>query len=154
MTQDFGQAPRYHLYVIALRAPHCLTLGIVSLLAAGTWVARPAPQIAAAPNISAPPPPEQLSMRWQHLEPSCDPDAFTSVVIRGQFTSTEHQHEGFAISFAGSEGYYTAMTDHRGYFEVRMPREDFDGDFCKLPRFYKDFTDAQMTLSYSIDIER
>ena len=154
MTRDFGQAARYHALVIALRAPTCLSLGIAALFATGIWLAQPTPQAASAPNISAPPPPEQLGMRWQHQERTCDLDDVTSVVIRGQFASHEALEEGFTISFAGSSGQYTAMTDRRGYFEVRIPREDFDGDLCDLPHHYCAFTDQQLSLSYSIDLER
>jgi len=155
VTRDFGQAARYHGSVIALRVPTCLSLGIASLLTAGIWLAVPTPQAASAPNISPPTPPEQLSMHWQHQEPAvCDLDEVTSVVIRGQFTSHERLQEGFTISFAGSSGQYTAMTDTRGYFEVHMPREDFDGDLCELPLHYGRFTDKQLSLTYTIDLER
>ena len=90
-------------------------------------------------------------MRWQSDSASCDPDAITAVVIRGQFTASVPQ--SFAISFGGANGHYTAITDDRGYFEVRIPREDFDGDVCRLPLSSKDFSDDQMKLQYRIDVE-
>jgi hypothetical protein len=96
---------------------------------------------------------ESLGMRWQHEEHDCGLATITSIVIRGQFTSHEPS-EGFALSFAGSEGRYTTMTDPRGYFEVRIPREDFAGDPCELPRHHRHFTDPQLTLTYTIDVER
>ena len=65
----------------------------------------------------------------------------------------EHAQEGFAISFAGSVGRYTAMTDPRGYFEVRIPRDDFEGDICALRLSHQAFSDDQMTLKYHIDLE-
>ena len=153
MTRDFGQAASYHGLVIAVRAPQYRSLGIVTVLAAAAWVARPSPRPTSAPSIEAPTQPESLGMRWQHEEPVCDRDDVTSVVIRGQFTSPDH-HEGFSISFAGSIGRYTAMTDPRGYFEVHIPREDFEGDLCDLPLSFRQFSDEQMTLKYQIDIER
>ena len=153
MTRDFGEAARYHDPVIAAVAPYRLSLGIATVLAAAAWVARPAPPPIGAPNVETPDPVESLGMRWQHEEPMCDRDEVASVVIRGQFTSPDH-HEGFSISFAGSDGRYTAMTDARGYFEVRIPREDFEGDPCELPLHYRRFADEQLTLQYSIAIER
>jgi hypothetical protein len=140
--------------VIALRVPQYFSLGIATTLAAAAWIARPAPQPPSAPAVSTQPPVEQLDMRWQQEEPACDRADVTSIVIRGQFTSHEPIQEGFTISFAGSTGRYTAMTDRRGYFEVRIPREDFEGDPCELPLRYRHFTDEQMALQYSIDIER
>jgi hypothetical protein len=153
VTRDFGQAARYHYLVIAAVAPHRLVLGIATVLAAAAWLATPTPPAISAPNVEAPTPVESLGMRWQHEEPVCDRDDVTSIVIRGQFTSPDH-HQGFSISFAGSAGRYTAMTDPRGYFEVRIPREDFEGDLCELPLDYRHFSDEQMTLEYRIDIER
>lgn len=87
-------------------------------------------------------------------EPACDPNAISAVVIRGQFTSRQRAKDGYAISFSGTSGHYTAMTDSRGYFEVRIPRDDFEGDVCQLPLSHSDFSDAQMTLKYRIDVER
>ena len=92
-------------------------------------------------------------MRWQQDEPDCSIDDISSIVIRGQFTSREQTNEGFTISFAGSTGRYTAMTDPTGYFEVRIPSEDFEGDPCELPLNHRHFTDETMTLQYSIDVE-
>jgi len=91
-------------------------------------------------------------MSWKSEAPVCDPEAVTAIVIRGQFSAAEPQ--SFAISFGSTHGRYTAMTDRRGYFEVRIPREDFDGDVCQLPLTSKDFSDDQMTLRYRIDLEQ
>ena len=91
-------------------------------------------------------------MSWKSEAPVCDPEGITAIVIRGQFTAREPQ--SFAISFGATQGHYTAMTDPRGYFEVRIPREDFDGDVCQLPLTSKDFSDDQMTLKYRIELER
>jgi len=136
----------------------CLSLGIATTLAAATWLARPTPAPASAPAVEDPTPDDaiekQLPPQVARLHATCNPAEVTSVVIRGQFTSRAHQKEGFAISFAGSSGRYTAMTDRRGYFEVRIPREDFEGDVCNLPLRNNDFSDEQMTLKYTIDVER
>lgn len=154
MTRDFGQATRYHGTVIALRVHSCLSLGIASVLTSGVFLLRPTPQGPSAPALPVATPREPLAMHWESVAPACDPAAVTAVVIRGQFTSRRHLDEGFAISFAGTEGRYTAMTDRRGYFEVRIPREDFGGDVCALPLAKSDFSDEQMTLEYRIDVER
>lgn len=152
MTQDFGQAARYHQAVIALRVPSCLSLGIATVLTSGLFLL-PAPPPPSSPHVPITTPREPLPTQWESAAPACDPAAVTAVVIRGQFTSRRHLDEGFAISFAGAQGRYTAMTDRRGYFEVRIPREDFDGDVCALPLAKRDFADEQMTLEYRIDVE-
>lgn len=140
--------------MIALRAPQYLTLGIASTLTAGIWLIQPAPTRPGAPAIAVAPATEPIEIRSQSTEKACDTEDASAIVIRGQFTSHQRRGEGFAISFAGSAGQYTAMTDPRGYFEVHIPREDFDGDLCNLPLSYRDFSDEQMTLRYRIDVER
>lgn len=152
MTRDFGQAPRYNLWVIAARAPQYLSLGIATVVTAGVGLVRQAPP-PSAPALEIAPPREPIAIRSQSTESACNPDAISAVVVRGQFTARERVDEGFAISFAGAAGRYTAITDPRGYFEVRIPREDFDGDPCHLPLDYRDFSDAQMTLRYRIEVE-
>lgn len=139
--------------MIAARAPQYLSLGTATLLAAGLALARSAPA-PSAPALEMEPPREPVGIRTQSTEPACNPDAISAVVVRGQFTARERFDDGFAISFAGAASRYTAITDPRGYFEVRIPREDFDGDPCHLPLTYRDFSDAQMTLRYRIEIER
>jgi hypothetical protein len=154
VTRDFGQAARYARLVIALRTPVCFSLGIVTAATAGLAAALPTPPVPGGPELPTATPEEPLEMRWQSHAPACDRDAITAIVIRGQFTSRERSHEGFAISFAGSSGRYTAITDARGYFEVHVPREDFEGDPCDLSLTYREFHDEQMTLRYRIDLDR
>jgi hypothetical protein len=151
VTRDFGQAARYHDSVIALRVPFLVSLAIAAT-ATSAVIAWPDAAGASAPELPTATPPEPLEMRWQSRAPACDPEGITAIVIRGQFSAAEPQ--SFAISFGGAQGYYTAMTDKRGYFEVRIPREDFDGDICQLPLTSKAFSDEQMTLQYRIAIER
>lgn len=153
MTQDFGQAARYHHRVIALRVPLYLDLGIVTTLIAASWLLQPASPVHSGPDIAVEPAAEPLEIRSQSTEATCDADAITSIVIRGQFTSREHINEGFAISFAGTEGRYTTFTDRRGYFEVRIPREDYVGDLCKVPSESLTFSDTQMNLRYRLAFE-
>jgi hypothetical protein len=140
--------------VIALRAPFVVSLAIATAAtAAAAVVAVDAAAVTpSAPGLPTMAPPEPLEMRWQLRAPACDPHGIAAIVIRGQFSAALPQ--SFAISFGGAQGHYTAMTDQRGYFEVRIPREDFDGDICQLPISSKEFSDAQMTLTYRIDIER
>ncbi|HEY5946415.1 MAG TPA: hypothetical protein VIV40_13020, partial [Kofleriaceae bacterium] len=95
----------------------------------------------------------QLDIRSHSIEHTCDADNVVAIVIRGQFTSHERLHEGFAISFAGTEGRYTAFTDRRGYFEVRIPHDDFVVDLCELPSDARSFSDESMTLRYRLDFE-
>jgi hypothetical protein len=141
--------------VIALRAPLYLELGIATALLTGAYLAQSSPPQPSAPALAVADTAddESLDIRTQSTERSCDADAISTLVIRGQFTSLDHQHEGFAISFAGTNGRYTAFTDQRGYFEVRIPRDDFAGDLCELPPSARSFRDDQMTLSYRIDFE-
>lgn len=153
MTRDFGQDARYHHRVIALRAPLYLDLGIVTTLIAASWLLQPPAPTSSGPDIAVEPAAEPLEIRSQSTGASCDADAITSIVIRGQFTSREHINEGFAISFAGTEGRYTTFTDPRGYFEVRIPREDYVGDLCKLPSDSLTFSDTQMNLRYRLAFE-
>jgi hypothetical protein len=139
--------------VIALRASLGLDLGIATILAAGLFLMQPGPENPSAPALAVEPATEPLDIRTRSTEYSCDADDVTAIVIRGQFTSHEHTNEGFAISFAGTVGRYTAFTDQRGYFEVRIPREDFVGDLCKLPARAQTFSDTQMNLEYRLDFE-
>jgi hypothetical protein len=153
VTRDFGQAKRYHYVVIAFRASLCLELGIATILTAGLSLMPPATERASAPALAIEPQAEPLQIRSQSTERACDADHITQLVIRGQFTSHMPSHEGFAISFAGTVGRYTAFTDPRGYFEVRIPREDFVADLCKLSAKSTTFSDPQMNLEYRLDFE-
>jgi hypothetical protein len=140
--------------VIALRVPLCLSLGIATALTTGAYLAQSSPQPSApALAVAADDDVDPLDIRIQSTERTCDADAISAIVIRGQFTSLGHDHEGFAISFAGTNGRYTAFTDPRGYFEVRIPRDDFGGNLCELPPSARSFRDDQMTLSYRLDFE-
>ena len=143
---------RYHQQVIALRAPLCLDLGIVTALTAGLLLIAPstAPRVAkctraSAPALSVTPPEEPLEIRSQTR--TCDLDGVGEIVIRGQFTS-HRAKDSFAITF----GRYSAFTDPRGYFEVRIPRDEYAGDLCQLPSRW-DFRDDQMTLEYHLALE-
>lgn len=145
--------PRYHVLVIAVRAPLAWSLGIVTALGAGVLLMRPATPAPSAPAIDLPVTtrtPVRIQ-QTQHEPQPCMPSRITAVVIRGQFTAKDT--ESFAISFSGAQGQYTAMTDKRGYFEVRIPRDDFEGDLCDLPITDRDFSDDQMRLEYRIDVE-
>ena len=138
--------------MIALRAPLYLAPGIATALTGALFALRPAPLGPSAPELAVEPPSETTEIRSQSTQPACDDEDVSSIVIRGQFTAA-HPDEGFAISFAGTTGQYTAMTDKRGYFEVRIPRDDFMVDLCALPKTWKQFSDEQLTLAYRIDFE-
>jgi hypothetical protein len=145
--------------VIALRVPLYSSLGIATLVTSGLLLLPPAPHVPSARPLDVPELDATectgtlIEVPRESEQPACDPNAISAVVIRGQFTSHQGANEGFAISFPGPIGHYTAMTDPRGYFEVRIPREDFDGDVCQLPPSH-DFSDEHMTLKYRIDVER
>jgi hypothetical protein len=139
--------------VIALRASLCLELGIATTLVAGLSLIQPAQEPPSAPALAVEAPIDPLEIRSQSTERACDADDVTAIVIRGQFTARTPSHEGFAISFAGTAGRYTAFTDQRGYFEVRIPREDFVVDLCNLPAKSQTFSDPQMNLEYRLDFE-
>jgi hypothetical protein len=123
------------------------------MLGAGLSLSRPASENPTSPALAVEPATETLDIRSQSTEHTCDANDVTSIVIRGQFTSRTDPSEGFAISFAGTAGRYTAFTDRRGYFEVRIPREDFVGDLCTLPSKSLSFSDEQMNLKYRLDFE-
>jgi hypothetical protein len=89
---------------------------------------------------------EPLDMRL-----SCNDDDITTVIVHGQFTSLAPM-DHFAIQLPTKIGTLAAITDSRGYFEMRIPRENVANNLCALDRWHS-FSDEQMTLHYFITFE-
>jgi len=134
--------------VFALRAPLCLELGIAFLLTAGVAAAlvprsEPAPvPIMPEPTVDEP------ALVVDPIEPACT--GVKNVVIRGWLTA---QDPAFSIQFPGKHFHYSAISN-AGYFEVRIPADDFDGDVCALTSELDTFADDQMTVRFRVDLER
>lgn len=95
---------------------------------------------------------EELALEPLILHRACDTDGITTVIVHGQFTSHETTNHSFAIQLPGKAGSFAAITDARGYFEMRIPRESFADDLCALDTWHS-FSDEQMTLRYFLDFE-
>lgn len=104
------------------------------------------------PLAEPPPPVEELALEPLILHRACDADGITTVIVHGQFTSHETTNHSFAIQLPGKAGSFAAITDARGYFEMRIPRESFADDLCALDTWHS-FSDEQMTLRYFLDFE-
>jgi len=133
--------------------PQHLSLGIATVLTAGIWLTQPTSAGLSAPELAVAPSNEPVEIRTQSTARACDSETISGIVIRGQFTSFERLDEGFTISFAGTVGRYTTMTDAHGYFEVHIPRDDFNADLCQLVSDWKSFSDADMALKYRLELE-
>jgi hypothetical protein len=136
-------------------------LGIVTALTAGLAVsvlARPAGYPAGSPQLEEPPAADEPPIEPAALGPPCDADGITTIVVRGQFMArdgwraTSAATDQFAIQLPGKGGSYSAITDSRGYFEMRIPREDFTDDLCQLDE-WNTFSDDQITLHYFVSFE-
>jgi hypothetical protein len=129
--------------VFAVRAPSYLQLGIVVALAGGTIALTPRPLAAPSP-VMPEPTAEELSVGAQLVAPhirACE--LATSVVVRGY--SADHV---FSIQLFGKHHRYSAISN-AGYFEMRIPADDFDGDLCMIPNT---FADDQTTFRFSLDL--
>ncbi|HUS33377.1 MAG TPA: hypothetical protein VMZ53_32970 [Kofleriaceae bacterium] len=146
----------------ALRVPTLGALGLVTVLTGGlaaTKLVRHCPHAAGSPELVEPPAADEPTIETQArlhdpVELSgCEAPHIRNVVLRGQFIA--HRTEvvdHFAIQLPGRTGSYSAITDSRGYFEMRIPREDFEGDLCNLD-WWHSFSDESMTLQYIVDFE-
>lgn len=112
----------------------------------------PADDASLLPLAEPPPPMEELAIEPLSLQRACDADSITTVVVHGLFTSHETTNHSFAIQLPGKAGSFAAITDARGYFEMRIPRESFADDLCALDTWHN-FSDEQMTLRYFLDFE-
>ena len=133
--------------MFALRTPLYLELGIAFALTAGAIALAPRHEpesVPVMPETSCDIPPLVVAP----IEPSCV--GVKNVVIRGWLTA---QDPSFSIQFPGKHFHYSAISN-AGYFEVRIPADDFDGDICSLRTELDTFTDDQMTVRFRVDLER
>jgi len=145
--------------VTALRVPTLGALSLVTLLTgalAGAKVARHCPH-AGSPELAEPPAADEPSLETRHelrdpVTTGCEAPNIRNVVLRGQFIAHRSVVDHFAIQLPGKSGSYSAITDARGYFEMRIPREDFADDLCTLD-WWHSFSDESMTLQYIVDFE-
>ena len=82
---------------------------------------------------------------------SCNDADITTVIVHGQFTSLVPM-DHFSIQLPTKMGTLAAITDARGYFEMRIPRDNVANDLCALDRWHS-FRDDQMSLRYFITFE-
>jgi len=135
-------------------------LGIVTALTAGlavTTLVRPPAHPAGSPQLEEPPAADEPPIEPNALGRPCDAEGITTIVVRGQFMARDGSRansatDQFAIQLPGKGGSYSAITDSRGYFEMRIPREDFADDLCDLDE-WNSFSDDQMTLHYFVAFE-
>lgn len=146
--------------VTAIRLHGLFDLGIVTALTAGlavTALMQPPARPAGSPQLAEPPAADEPPIEPHALARPCDAEGITTIVVRGQFMGRDGQPhpavlDQFAIQLPGKAGSYAAITDSRGYFEMRIPREDFTDDLCALSEWYT-FSDDQMTLHYFVELE-
>jgi hypothetical protein len=128
----------------AVRAPSYLQLGIVVALTGGTIAIMP-PPLTGPPPVMPEPAAEEPSVGAQLVAPrtrACE--VATTIVVRGYSLD-----DSFSIQLAGKRHRYSAISND-GYFELRIPVDDFDGDVCTIP---STFGDDQTTLRFSLDLE-
>jgi hypothetical protein len=147
--------------VTALRVPTVGVLGLITLLtgglAASKLLTHRCPHAAGSPELAEPPPADEPAIETQPrlrdpIEAACEAPDIRNVVLRGQFIAHRPAVDHFAIQLPGKSGNYSAITDARGYFEMRIPREDFAEDLCNLD-WWHSFSDESMTLQYIVDFE-
>lgn len=126
-----------------------------TLLVAGTALTRPQPCASAdLPSLlplAEPPTTEEPAIEPLDLRLACNDSDITTVIVHGQFTSIAPM-DHFSIQLPTKIGTLAAITDSRGYFEMRIPRENVTNDLCALDRWHS-FSDEQMTLHYFITFE-
>lgn len=123
---------------------------------AGNALTRPATTTAPADlasllPLAEPPTTEEPAIEPLDLRLSCNDDDITTVIVHGQFTSLAPM-DHFSIQLPTKMGTLAAITDSRGYFEMRIPRENVANNLCALDRWHS-FSDEQMTLHYFITFE-
>lgn len=142
----------------AIRVQSVGALSLVALLTGGLSVAtlvRHSPH-AGSPELAEPPAddpaPQALQTARDPGAMDCESPNIKNVVLRGQFIAHTSVVDHFAIQLPGKSGSYSAITNSRGYFEMRIPREDFADDLCNLD-WWHSFSDESMTLQYIVDFE-
>jgi hypothetical protein len=145
--------------VTALRVPTVGALCLITALTAGLAARKLTASCphAGSPELAEPPPADEPAIETQPrlhdpVMAACEAPNIRNVVLRGQFIAHRPAIDHFAIQLPGKSGSYSAITDARGYFEMRIPREDFAGDLCNLD-WWHSFSDESMTLQYIVDFE-
>ena len=142
----------------AFRVPTLGALALVTVLTGGLAIAKLArhcPHAAGSPELAEPPAGDEPKIETQpvlHDQTGCEAPNVRNVVLRGQFIAHQTEVDHFAIQLPGKSGSYSAVTDARGYFEMRIPAQDFEGDLCSLD-WWHSFSDDSMTLQYIVDFE-
>jgi hypothetical protein len=126
-----------------------------TLLVAGTAMTLPqTTEPADLPSLlplAEPPATEEPAIEPLDMRLACNDADITTVIVHGQFTSLAPM-DHFAIQLPTKIGTLAAITDSRGYFEMRIPRDSVANDLCALDRWHS-FSDEQMTLHYFITFE-
>ena len=144
----------------AIRAQSIGALSLVTLLTGGLSVATlvrhsphpGSPELAEPPTDDPTPQAQQTAAADPSRPLDCESPNIKNVVLRGQFIAHTSVVDHFAIQLPGKSGSYSAITNSRGYFEMRIPREDFADDLCNLD-WWHSFSDESMTLQYIVDFE-
>jgi len=119
-------------------------LGIATVSLA-LWAVPPTIPSAAPPPLEIAPAPEPIDV---HAD--CDAQDLTTIVIRGRLVSRASTDNHFSVALPGRHHLYGAITDGRGYFEMRIPRDDYFDELC----LSKGFEDPQMTLQVRCHFEQ
>jgi len=119
-------------------------LGIATVSLA-LWAVPPTIPSAAPPPLEIAPAPEPIDV---HAD--CDAQDLTTIVIRGRLVSRASTDNHFSVALPGRHHLYGAITDGRGYFEMRIPRDDYFDELC----LSNGFEDPQMTLEVRCHFER
>ena len=126
-----------------------------SLLTAGTALMQPPAQqpadVASLLPLAEPPTTEEPAIEPFDIRLACNDADITTVIVHGQFTSLVPM-EHYAIQLPTKTGTLAAITDSRGYFEMRIPRDGFAENLCGLDRWHS-FSDEQMSLHYYLTFE-
>ena len=101
--------------------------------------------------LAEPPTTEEPAIEPLDLRLACNAEGISTVIVHGQFTSLAPM-DHFAIQLPTKIGTLAAITDARGYFEMRIARENFSDNLCALDRWHS-FSDDSMTLHYFISFE-
>ena len=135
----------------SLLAATVLTAGTAALHKTTRTALSPA-ECASLLPLAEPPTTEEPAIEPMALHRTCAAEGISTVIVHGQFTSLVPLDHSFSIQLPGRAGSYAAITDSRGYFEMRIPRENFADDLCSLATWHS-FRDEQMTLRYFLDFE-
>jgi hypothetical protein len=126
-----------------------------TLLTAGTALTLPettqSADLVSMLPLAEPPTTEEPAIEPLDMRLACNDADITTVIVHGQFTSLAPM-DHFSIQLPTKIGTLAAITDSRGYFEMRIPRDNVANNLCALDRWHS-FSDEQMSLHYFITFE-